>query len=109
MKAEPIVVECPACGENINMTLTLGKPLRGSQPNTVTLPIKVGYQAISEHAASCTGRKLESAPGHRNGCQGCEHDEAAFPPCWTDEQVRASHAQYAAIIRGDVPPAAAGG
>lgn len=28
-----------------------------------------------------------SAPGHRNGCQGCDHDPATFPLCWTDEQI----------------------
>ncbi|MFB9926023.1 hypothetical protein ACFORO_12410 [Amycolatopsis halotolerans] len=31
----------------------------------------------------------EAAPGHRNGCQGCEHEEAAIPGCWSDEDCEA--------------------
>lgn len=34
-----------------------------------------------------------SAPGHRNGCQGCDHDPACFPPCWTDDQVTEAQRQ----------------
>jgi hypothetical protein len=45
-----------------------------------------------------------SAPGHRNGCQGCDNDPATFPPCWTDEQVDeafAARQESLALSRAD--------
>ena len=45
-----------------------------------------------------------SAPGHRNGCQGCDHDPATFPLCWTDEQideVYATRQESIALSRAD--------
>lgn len=28
---------------------------------------------------------IESAPGHRNGCQGCDHDDGVIPGCWSEQ------------------------
>lgn len=50
-------------------------------------------------------RKLTSAPGHRNGCQGCEHDPATIPLCWSEEDTDAWFALLQSGIARDVPPA----
>jgi hypothetical protein len=46
-----------------------------------------------------------SAEGHRNGCQGCEHDPAAYPPCWTTEQMDDDYTRRMEFIRGAERPA----
>lgn len=42
-------------------------------------------------------------PMHRNGCTGCEHDQAAYPSCWTEEQVLVSERVLDGLVRGRVP------
>jgi hypothetical protein len=37
---------------------------------------------------------VEAAPGHRNGCQGCEHDEGVFPLCWSEDDTDAWFALF---------------
>jgi len=42
-----------------------------------------------------------SARGHRNGCQGCEHDPATFPPCWNRTQVDEALERMRQLAVGD--------
>lgn len=39
---------------------------------------------------------IESAPGHRNGCQGCEHDEGVIPGCWSEQDEEEWYALFRA-------------
>ena len=45
-----------------------------------------------------TGSSLgvESAPGHRNGCRGCEHDEGVIPGCWSEQDEEEWYALFRA-------------
>src|SRR4051812_7703962 len=38
-----------------------------------------------------------SAPGHKHGCQGCDHRPESYPLCWDPDDVAESQAKIAEI------------
>lgn len=69
-------------------------------------PNRRGHGIRHEVREDCAPQmeNTESVPGHRNGCQGCEHAENEFPSCWTDEQMNEWHKGLRGLVTGDTFP-----